>query len=161
MYLSSYSELYDMAFANLRLANIIGPRLDHGVIYDFVKKLQNDPTRLEVLGDGKQEKAYMYVDDVVSAVRVISEKLNKGHLRINISSGERFAVTRIAEIVCEEMGLADAKIEYTGTKRGWSGDVVRTDIDITLLKSLGWKPQVFLEEGIRKYIVWLKTSYFN
>ncbi len=158
MYLSSYSELYGIDSVALRMGNIIGPRLTHGVIYDLYTKLKDTPTRLEVLGTGSQEKAYMYVGDAVEAAAVIADKLSKGFRPVNLSSGERLKVSKIAEIVVEEL-YPKAQIEYTGAKRGWPGDVVLTDIDITYLKSLGWAPSVSLENAVRMYIQWLRMTY--
>ncbi len=158
MYLNSYSELYGIDAVSLRLGNIIGPRSTHGVIYDFFIKLQQDPSRLEVLGDGTQEKAYMYVDDTIDAIILLGETATQGHLPINVSSGERLRVSRIAELVIDELGL-DADIQYTGTERGWAGDVVITDIDISLLKSMGWAPKTPLERGVREYVRWLSSEF--
>lgn len=159
MYLSSYSELYGMSAVSMRMANILGPRLTHGVIFDFYTKLKKDPTRLEVLGTGKQDKAYMYVTDTVEAASVLAKKMKQGHLPVNISSGERLTVTRIAELVCTGLNLSDAKIEYTGSKRGWAGDVLVTDLDIEILRSFGWKPRVKLKDGVQLYIDWLVENF--
>jgi UDP-glucose 4-epimerase len=159
MYLSSYSELYDISSVSMRLANIIGPRSTHGVIYDFYTKLKQDTTRLEVLGDGTQEKAYMYISDAVDAAIILAAKLKKGFLPVNVGSGERLKVSRIAELVVEESGLDNVQIEYTGSKRGWAGDVIITDIDISLLKSFGWTPKTSLEEGVRLYMQWLNEEF--
>ncbi|MDF1540618.1 MAG: GDP-mannose 4,6-dehydratase [Candidatus Thorarchaeota archaeon] len=157
MYLSSYAELYEMVFASMRLANVIGPRSTHGVIYDFVKKLEKDPSRLVVLGDGTQNKEYISVTDVVAAAICIANNMKEGHVPVNVGSGETLTITRIAKIVCEEMDSPDAKIEYTMTKRGWDGDVVRTDVDISLLKSMGWNPMRPIEDTVRQYIRWLRS----
>lgn len=159
MYLSSYSELYGISSVSMRLANIIGPRSTHGVIYDFYMKLKQDTTRLEVLGDGTQEKAYMYVSDTVDAAIVLANKMKKGFRPVNVGSGERLKVSRIAELVVEEVGLDNVRIDYTGSERGWAGDVTITDIDIRLLKSLGWLPKTPLEEGVRLYVQWLKDTF--
>lgn len=159
MYLSSYSDLYGMSAVSMRMANILGPRLTHGVIFDFYTKLKKDPTRLEVLGTGKQDKAYMYVTDTVEAASVLAKKMKQGHLPVNISSGERLTVTRIAELVCTGLNLSDAKIEYTGSKRGWAGDVLVTDLDIEILRSFGWKPRVKLKDGVQLYIDWLVENF--
>ncbi|TXT57479.1 MAG: UDP-glucose 4-epimerase [Candidatus Thorarchaeota archaeon] len=159
MYLSSFTELYDIHAISCRFANIIGPRSTHGVIYDFYMKLKRDSTRLEVLGDGTQEKAYMYVEDTVDAVCLLDQKMKSGYTPVNVGSGERLTVKRIAELVTDSLGLPDAKIEYTGTKRGWKGDVTITDIDISLLKSFGWKSSTKLEDGIRKYVKWLVSEF--
>jgi UDP-glucose 4-epimerase len=159
MYLSSYSELYGISSVSMRLANIIGPRSTHGVIYDFYMKLKQDATRLEVLGDGTQEKAYMYVSDAVEASVVLANKIKKGFLPVNVGSGERLKVSRIAELVIEESGLDNVRIDYSGSTRGWAGDVIITDIDICLLKSLGWCPKTSLEKGVRLYVQWLNERY--
>jgi UDP-glucose 4-epimerase len=159
MYLSSYSELYGMSTVSLRLANILGPRLTHGIIFDLYMKLKKDATRLEVLGTGRQEKAYLYVTDTVDAAVILAKNIKPGHLPVNVSSGERLTVSRIAELVCEGLGVPDAKIEYTGSKRGWAGDVLVTDLDISLLKSFGWKPRVNLMNGVKLYLEWLIATY--
>ncbi len=159
MYLSSYSELYGMSAISLRLANIIGPRLRHGIIFDLYEKLKKDPSKLEVLGTGRQEKAYMYVSDTIDATIILAEQLKKGHVPVNVSSGERLTVSRIAELVCRLLQVPDARIEYTGSERGWAGDVVVTDPDITLLKEFGWTPKVNLEDGVRQYLMWLVENY--
>ncbi len=159
MYLSSYSELYGISSVSMRLANVLGPRLTHGIFFDLYNKLKKDPTKLEVLGTGKQDKAYMYVTDTVDAALVLASKLKPGHLPVNISSGERLTVTRIVELICESLDVPDAKIEYTGSKRGWAGDVVITDLDISLLRSFGWIPKIRLEDGVKLYIDWLVDIY--
>jgi len=159
MYLSSYAELYGINSVSMRLANIIGPRSTHGVMYDFYMKLKRDPTRLEVLGDGQQEKSYMYVSDTVDATMLLAEKIPDGYQPVNVGSGERLKVARIAELVRESAGVPEATIDYTGSERGWAGDVVITDIDISLLKSYGWEPEVPLEQGVREYIQWLKDRF--
>ena len=159
MYLSSYCEVYGMSAVSLRMANIIGPRLTHGVIYDFYMKLKQDRTRLEVLGTGEQEKAYMYITDTAEAAYILAERMKQGHKPVNVSSGERLTVARIADLVCRGLGLSNVEIQYTGNKRGWTGDVVITDLDISLLKSFGWEPKISLEEGLSKYLAWLVGKY--
>jgi UDP-glucose 4-epimerase len=158
MYLSSFAELYGINSVSMRYGNVIGPRLTHGVIFDFYIKLKHDPRRLEVLGDGKQEKAYLYVSDAVEAAMVLSDRMKDGFLPVNVSSGERLSVSRIAEIVRDQLGIRTARIEYTGSERGWPGDVRTTDIDISVLKSFGWKPKVRIEEGVRLCVKWLAEN---
>ena len=98
MYLNSYAELYGIDSVSMRLANVIGPRLTHGVMHDFYLKLKRNPRHLEVLGDGTQEKAYMYISDTVEAALVLARNIGRGHLPVNVSSGDRLTVTRIAEL---------------------------------------------------------------
>lgn len=159
MYMSSYAELYGINSVSLRLANMIGPRLTRGVIYDFYMKLKKNPKRLEVLGDGTQEKSYVYVSDTIEAIVLLTRKLKHGFLPVNIASSERLRVSRIAELVLDELGDDDTKIHYTIGNRGWSGDVRVTDLDTTLLRSFGWKPQVSLDNGVRLHTKWLSDTY--
>jgi UDP-glucose 4-epimerase len=159
MYLSSYSALYDFQVVSARYANVIGPRLTHGVVYDFYMKLKDDQSRLEVLGDGTQEKVYAFVSDAVEATTLLSERMGPGFLPVNIGSRDSLKVSRIAEIVLEELGFKNDLIEYSGGSRGWVGDVRRTEMDTSLLESLGWKAKVAAEDGIRQYLKWLVKEY--
>ena len=159
MYLSSYSILYDMSTVSLRFANIIGPRSTHGVIFDSFMKLKQDPTKLVVLGNGKQEKSYLYISDAIEATFLLQKHQNTGHLSVNIASRERLTVSKLVEIICEWFNLKEVRIEYTGGERGWSGDVPTTELDIKLLRSFGWEPKVQLENGVQQYLKWLVSTY--
>lgn len=159
MYLSSYSSLYGIAAISMRLGNVIGPRLSHGVIFDFYEKLTKNSNELDILGDGNQEKVYIHVADVITAASLLSTKLKSGFLPINVGSRDRLKVTRIAEILIEALGLQDTRIRYTGSARGWAGDVVKTDIDVSLLESYGWFSQFSAEEAILSQIRWLVDEY--
>lgn len=159
MYLSSYSELYGFESVSLRLANIIGPRLTHGVIFDFYEKLKENPNRLEVLGTGLQEKSYMYVTDAINATITLAENMSSGYTPVNVGSGERLKVREIAELVAEELTEKDVEIHYTGSERGWSGDVLLTDLDVGLLRKAGWKQEVSLKQGVKLYLHWLAESF--
>jgi nucleoside-diphosphate-sugar epimerase len=97
----------------------------------------------------------MYVTDTTEAADIAARNLKRGFQPVNVSSGERLTVTRIAELVCGGLNLSDVRIEYTGSKRGWTGDVLITDLDIEVLKSFGWEPKVNLEDGVRYYLDWM------
>ncbi len=159
MYLSSYAELYGIDSASMRLGNVIGPRSTHGVIFDFYKKLKTNPQVLEVLGDGSQEKGYVCVQDVVEAAVLLAEKMRAGHTPVNVSSGERLRVSRIAQLVIDELNLSSTQIVYLGGRQGWPGDVTQTDIDISLLRSMGWSPRVSAEDCVRQYVRWLVSEF--
>ena len=159
MYLSSYSTLYDFTSICLRFANIIGSRLVHGVIYDFYRSLKRDSTILEVLGNGQQEKSYLYVTDAVEAAILLARNLQGGFNPVNVASGERLKVSRIAQIMIAELGLLDTQIEYAGGERGWPGDIARTDIDTSLLMSLGWLPHVSIDKAIGRCVLWLVKKF--
>jgi UDP-glucose 4-epimerase len=134
-----------------RFANIVGPRGTHGVIFDFIHKLKKDPTRLEVLGDGNQEKSYMSAHDCVRSMlhvmRTGAEE--EGTVLNNLGTGDTCSVSRIAEIVIEESGLEGVSVDYTGGKRGWAGDVPKTYLDVTKLLGTGFEPSAMSEQAVR------------
>jgi len=150
---SSFAYTYGFQAVICRLANIIGPRSKHGVIYDFINKLKRNPRELEILGDGTQRKSYLHVDDFVSALSMIIEK-PRGKVEIfNVGSEDWVDVKTIAEIVTEEMGLKDVAFRFTGGVdggRGWKGDVKYMLLSIERLKSLGWKPKLNSAEAVRR-----------
>ncbi len=132
-----------------RFANIVGPRGTHGVIFDFIHKLKNDPTRLEVLGNGLQEKSYMSAEDCVRAMVHLVGNTSEDVNLYNLGTGDTCSVRRIAEIVVEESGLEGVSIEYTGGDRGWAGDVPKTSLDVEYLLSTGFVPEMQSEAAIR------------
>ena len=150
--LSAYASMYGFRAVIFRLANVVGPRSNHGVIYDFIGKLRENPDRLEVLGDGTQSKSYLYIDD---CVRGMMSGIDKGGVVdiFNIGSVDRTNVLEIAEIVKEEMGLSEAEISLTGGVdggRGWKGDVKIMQLDMDLLKQTGWSPMYNSSEAVRQ-----------
>ncbi|MFX0099150.1 MAG: SDR family NAD(P)-dependent oxidoreductase [Candidatus Hodarchaeota archaeon] len=160
MYLSAYAASYDMMIASLRFANIYGPGSNHGVMYDFYHKLTKDSSRLEILGDGKQSKSYLYVSDCVDATILIGEwleRLDTGTFEyFNLGTPDWITVTELANIMVDVLGLKNVKFEYTGGQRGWVGDVKKVLLDISKIKALGWFPKVKIKDGIAKYITSLK-----
>ncbi len=132
-----------------RFANIVGPRGTHGVIFDFIHKLKRDPSRLEVLGDGNQEKSYMSAHDCVQSMIHVISLGDEGTVLNNLGTGDTCSVSRIAEIVIEESGLEGVSIDYTGGKRGWAGDVPKTYLDVTKLLGSGFEPTAMSEQAVR------------
>ena len=150
---NGYGRTFDRTAIILRFANIIGPRSQHGVIFDFAEKLGRNPTQLEILGDGTQEKSYLYVTDCISAIEAASKTAQIDVALYNIGSEDQVLVTKIAEIVAEEAGLKNVSFTCTGGVdggRGWKGDVKKMLLDVGKLKSLGWKPQLSSEDAVRK-----------
>lgn len=151
--ISSYVSMCDMSVVIFRFPNVIGPRLTHGVIFDFIKKLQKNPHELEILGDGTQCKPYIYVLDLVEAIVRLTKEFNPGEIVYNLSvNSEGTTVTKIAEIVVEELGLSDVKFAYTGGDRGWKGDVPRFKYDISKVLSTGWAPKHTSDEAVRQTV---------
>ena len=150
---SAYANTYGFKVTVCRLANVVGSRSRHGVIYDFVQKLRNDPRTLEILGDGDQAKSYLNIDDCIRAMRLSLEKQNRNFEIYNVGSEDQVNVKTIAKIVIEEMGLRRIKLTFSGGfngGRGWIGDVKIMMLDVSKLKSLGWKPKLNSAEAIRK-----------
>lgn len=151
--ISGYSHLFEFKSVICRLANIIGSRSRHGIIYDFINKLRDNPKILKVLGDGTQRKSYLHVKDCVKALLIAHEKSGK-HVEIyNIGSDDAVNVATIARIIIEEMNLKDTEIQYTGGVnggRGWRGDVKEMLLDTTKIKRLGWKSELNSAEAVRQ-----------
>lgn len=147
--ISSYVSMCDMSAVIFRFPNVIGPRLTHGVIFDFIRKLQKNPHELEILGDGTQCKPYIYVHDLVEAIVWLTKEFCTGEIVYNLSvNSEGTTVTKIAEIVVEELGLRNVKLAYTGGDRGWKGDVPRFKYDISKVLSTGWAPKHTSDEAV-------------
>jgi UDP-glucose 4-epimerase len=160
--LSVYANSHDMEAWVFRFANVVGPRLQSGaVIPDFIEKLEDDPTSLEILGDGSQEKSYLHIADCVDAMCHIVERAGPARAEdtesasqetfhvFNLGTRTTTSVTQIASIVAEEMGL-DPAFEFTGGDRGWTGDVPRMRLAIEKLAALGWEPTQSSDDAVRQ-----------
>ncbi|HSB47820.1 MAG TPA: NAD-dependent epimerase/dehydratase family protein [Candidatus Bilamarchaeum sp.] len=157
-YLSAYSASYGMKCTSLRYANIIGERSTHGVICDFFMKLKKNPKALEILGDGNQDKSYLHVSDCISATLTAWKKQKAAYDVFNIGSREKTKVSEIAALVCREMKLKPV-LRYTGTPRGWAGDMKVMLLDISKMQSLGWAPKVGFRDGARSCLSWLRNGF--
>lgn len=151
--ISSYVSMCDMSVVIFRFPNVIGPRLTHGAVFDFIRKLRKNPRELEILGNGTQCKPYIYVLDLVEAIMKLTREFNPGEIVYNISvNSAGTTVTHIAEIVVEELGLQNVKFNYTGGDRGWKGDVPRFSYDISKVLATGWSPKHTSDEAVRQTV---------
>jgi UDP-glucose 4-epimerase len=137
--LAAYCHMFDIDAVAFRFANVVGSRQTHGVTYDFVRRLLDDPTELRILGDGSQSKSYIHVHDVISAMLTLTDRGWNGYQAFNAGTGDYMTVTEIADLVVEQMGLADVRFDYTGGARGWKGDVPIVRFRSDKLSSLGWR----------------------
>ena len=147
--ITSWVGTFDFQAWIFRFANIIGNRGTHGVIFDFIHKLKRDNSRLEVLGNGLQEKSYMEVKDCVRGMMHIFNTSTSPINLYNLGSHDTCSVSRIAEIVVEETGCRDATIEYTGGDRGWAGDIPRAMLSIEKMLSTGYDVKYNSEAAVR------------
>lgn len=147
--ISTFAHSYGVKSWVFRFANIVGPHQRGNVIPDFIEKLEADPTELEILGDGRQEKSYMHVTECVDAIQHVVEHADDDLNTYNLGTRTTTSVTRIADIVSEELGV-DPEYGYTGGDRGWTGDVPKMRLSIEKLSALGWEPSVESDEAVRR-----------
>lgn len=147
--MSAYSHLFGIKVCTFRFANVVGARMGHGVIFDFIKKLRNNPKELEILGDGKQEKPFFLVEDCISGMICVFKNSRIQYDVFNLGTETFTTVTRIGEIVSEEMGLTNVKFKYTGGRRGWPGDAPVIHFNIDKAKKLGWQASYSSDEAVR------------
>ena len=155
---SSFCHTFNMKGWIYRFANVVGERGTHGVIVDFINKLRKNPNELEILGDGEQIKPYLYATECIDGMIYSYEKSDEEINVFNLGVDSATKVTRIAEIIVEEMRLKDVKFKYTGGKRGWKGDVPFFQFDINKVKKLGWTPKLSSDEAVRKTVKVLLSS---
>ncbi|MCU0632232.1 MAG: NAD-dependent epimerase/dehydratase family protein [Methanolinea sp.] len=150
--ISSYCHSFGMQAWIYRFANIIGERSNHGVIWDFIHKLRQDPRNLEILGDGRQSKSYLEVSACVDAMLYAADHSDRRVNTFNIGSDDWIDVRTIADLVVEGMGLSGVTYRFTGGERGWVGDVPRMQLSVEKLRTLGWKPSIDSGESVKRAV---------
>ena len=148
----AYCHMFDMNANVFRFANVVGPHQTHGVGYDFVRRLLKNPLELHILGDGTQSKSYIFISDVINAMRRLEIEKIKGFTCHNAGTLDAITVTEIAGIVVDLMGLKEVKYLYSGGDRGWKGDVPVIRLNSDKLRSMGWKNQYTSKEAIRSSV---------
>jgi len=160
--ISSYCHMFGMSGRAFRFANVVGPLQTHGVGYDFIRRLKQDPTKLRILGDGTQSKSYIYVDDVIEAMFLIyknAQIIGASKFDVfNVATDDYISVTDIANIACDVAGLNPDSVvfEYTGGDRGWKGDVPKVLFDVSKIKKHGWSSRFSSKQAIERSISAMK-----
>jgi len=150
----AYSQFSSVRVWSFRFANVVGERCRRGVVWDFVHKLQKNPKELEVLGNGKQSKEYLYVKDCVEGM-VTGWRKTKGPVEaFNLGQPRQTLVDEVADIVVKEMKLDGVKRKYTGGERGWIGDNKLVELSLEKMRKLGWEPKTSPEEAIKLTTMW-------
>jgi UDP-glucose 4-epimerase len=155
--IQAYSEYFGITCHIFRFVSWIGERYSHGVIFDFVKKLRRTPRVLEVLGDGKQRKSYLDVVDGVDGIFYALEHSKERKNVFNLGHDASMNVLDLADIIVDELGLGRVEYLATGGERGWLGDSPFVHLDTSKLKTLGWRPHVSIEQGIRNTVQYLQA----
>ncbi len=158
--IGAYAHGYGFTGLVFRFVSILGERYTHGHVFDFYRALTRDPTRLRVLGDGRQQKSYLYVKDCVRAIStaVDAHSERPGELGVyNLGTDETVIVVDSIATICEHMGLAPA-LEYTGGTRGWAGDSPLIHLDCARIRALGWAPTLSIREAVIRTLEWLDSN---
>lgn len=148
--ISAYCHMFELCGRAFRFANVVGPRQTHGVGYDFIRRLENDPARLRILGDGSQKKSYIHVDDILAAMRVADERAGKPYDMFNVATDDYITVREIADLALKVSGIPPGQTvyEFSGGDRGWKGDVPIVRFDCSKIKALGWQARRTSAEAV-------------
>jgi len=161
--IQAYSEYFQMRSWIYRFVSWTGPRYTHGVVYDFVRKLESDPEKLFILGNGKAQKSYLDVEDGVSGIFTAIDKARDLKNVINLGHDDFISVLEVADVICEELGLdgVEYEIEDPDKDRGWVGDSPLVHLDTSRLRSLGWSSTISIPESLRRTVRYLKEHEVN
>lgn len=155
--LSAYAEGYGLQACVFRLVSVLGERYSHGHVFDFYRKLKTDPREVEVLGDGRQRKSYVYVQDCVDAMLTVVSRSESRFTVVNVGREDFCTVDESLGWICAHLGL-DPRRRYSGGDRGWVGDNPVIWLDVSRLKAMGWRPQVGLREGVVRTLRYLEEN---
>ncbi len=150
--ISGFCHMFNMQSWILRFANIIGSKtrkVGKTVLSDFIEKLNTNPKQLEILGNGKQSKSYLLINDCIEGMLTAINKTNNRVNIFNLGPEDSITVNKIAEIIVEEMKLENVNFRYSGGDRGWLGDVPHFLLDTKKIKKLGWKPNHTSEQAVK------------
>jgi UDP-glucose 4-epimerase len=155
--ISAYCSGYAFQGYVFRFVSILGERYTHGHVVDFYAKLRADPKEIEVLGNGRQRKSYLYVHDCIDAMLAVVERAREPFSVYNLGTDEYCTVDESLGWICDHLGL-DPRRRYTGGERGWVGDSPFIFLDTTKVRSLGWRPKLTIREGILRTLAYLQAE---
>jgi UDP-glucose 4-epimerase len=153
----AFCEGFGMQGWIFRFVSILGERYTHGHVFDFYKYLRADPTKLHILGNGKQRKSYLYVQDCISAMLTASAKASAKVNILNLGTDEYCEVNDSVGWICEAMNIRPER-SYAGGDRGWIGDNPFILLDCARMRSLGWAPTKTIREGILNTLAYLQAN---
>jgi UDP-glucose 4-epimerase len=156
--IQAYCHGYGLSAAIFRFVSILGERYTHGHLYDFYRALSAGPTTLRVLGDGRQEKSYLYVGDCVEAMLTGFAAVGEGGvIAYNLGTDETIVVDESIGEICAHLGVAPV-LEHSGGPRGWAGDSPLILLDCSRIRALGWRPTLNIREAIRRTLAWFDEN---
>jgi UDP-glucose 4-epimerase len=160
--IGAYAHGYGFTGLIFRFVSILGERYTHGHVYDFYHALKADPSRLRVLGDGRQEKSYLYVQDCISAIctAVAAHDSDAGATHVyNLGTDETIIVDDSVALITRHMGVSPT-VEHSGGRRGWPGDSPLIHLDCSRIRALGWTPKLTIEQSIIQTLDWLEANAY-
>ncbi len=146
--IAAFSHMFGITSYIFRLCNIVGEGQTHGVAFDFIRKLRQNQKTLQILGDGKQSKPYLHVEDLLNAIFFVMAMVEDQINVYNVSTEDAVDVNWIARVVIESMQLLGVEISYTGGERGWPGDVPTLRLDTGKIRKFGWTPRYSSQEAL-------------
>jgi UDP-glucose 4-epimerase len=155
--IAAYATAFDFQTYLFRFVSILGERYTHGHVFDFYRQLLAHPERLDVLGNGRQRKSYLYVQDCISAILMAAEKSSAPVNIFNLGTAEYCEVNDSIGWITKALGL-DPERRYAGGDRGWIGDSPFIFLDCTRMRALGWKPELSIEQGIVRTLEFLRAN---
>lgn len=157
--LTAYAFGYGFKVWLFRFVSLLGPRYTHGHVFDFWRKLRQDPQHLQILGNGQQKKSYIHVADCVAGMLTAIERAHEPINIVNLGHSEWLAVHESVGIICRELGLSP-ELSYTGGERGWVGDAPKLLLDTSRIRALGWAPTRSIESSIVDTVRFLQANPF-
>ena len=157
--ISAYCEGFDMQAWIFRFVSILGERYTHGHIFDFYRRLLNDPDHLHILGNGKQRKSYLYIHDCLNAMFKAVEVATGAVNVLNLGTDEYVEVNDSVDLITDHLGLTPER-SYAGGERGWIGDSPFIFLKCDRMRSLGWQPGHSIRDGILKTLKWLEKNHW-
>jgi UDP-glucose 4-epimerase len=155
--IQAYCEGFGFRGWIFRFVSILGERYSHGHVFDFYQRLLADPNHLHILGNGRQRKSYLYVQDCIDAMLVAIAKATEKVSILNLGTDEYCEVNDSIGWICEHLGLKP-ELAYTGGERGWIGDSPFIFLDCSRIRDLGWKPKLKINEGVIKTLQYLQEN---
>jgi len=152
--IQAYCEGFGFEGFIFRFVSILGERYTHGHVFDFYKQLRDNPNKLHILGNGKQRKSYLYIQDCIDAILLAMQHTDKKLNIYNLGTNEYCHVNDSIDWLCEYLNVEPER-QYSGGERGWIGDNPFIFLDCSRINQLGWKPKLKIREGITQTIKYL------
>ena len=155
--IAAYAEGYGIRAYIFRFVSILGPRYSHGHVFDFMMQLANNPTKLHILGDGKQSKSYLHVDDCIEAMLLALKQGDDKVAIFNLGTDEVCQVLESVNWILGRLGLSP-QLSFSGGRQGWIGDNPLIQLDTSRIRSLGWQPKRSIRVAVEHTVDWLDAN---